>query len=66
MYLCVPCYCDTCLKSSALRVGMKILTQNTMSTGSLTSILFTSKMQVWTFWTFYFYLNRYYLVILDN
>jgi len=25
MCLCVPCYCDTCLKSSALRVGMKTL-----------------------------------------
>ena len=23
MYLCIPCYCDTCLKSSALRVGVK-------------------------------------------
>jgi len=25
MYLCVPCYSDACLKSSALRVGMKTL-----------------------------------------
>jgi len=25
MYLCVPCYCDACLKFSALRVGMKTL-----------------------------------------
>ena len=66
MYLYVVCYCDTCLKSSALRVGVKTLTQNTMSTGSLTPILFTSKMHVWTFWPFCFNLNRYYLVILDN
>jgi len=29
MYLCVPCYCDACLKSSALRVGVKTL-HNTM------------------------------------
>jgi len=25
MYLCVFCYCDACLKSSALRVGVKTL-----------------------------------------
>jgi len=25
MYLCIPCYCDACLKSSALRVGVKTL-----------------------------------------
>jgi len=25
MYLCAPCYCDACLKSSALRVWMKTL-----------------------------------------
>jgi len=25
MYLCVLCYCDACLKSSALRVGVKTL-----------------------------------------
>jgi len=25
MYLCVPCYCDACLKSGALRVGVKTL-----------------------------------------
>ena len=29
MYLCIPCYCDACLKSSALRVGVKTL-HNTM------------------------------------
>ena len=23
--LCIPCYCDACLQSSALRVGMKAL-----------------------------------------
>jgi len=23
MYFCIPCYCDACLKSSALRVGVK-------------------------------------------
>ena len=52
MYLCVLCYCDACLKSSALRVGSEDLIQYTMSTGSLTPILvlFTSKMKVWTFW----------------
>jgi len=25
VYLCIPCYCDACLKSSALRVGVKTL-----------------------------------------
>jgi len=25
MYLCVLCYCDACLKSSGLRVGVKTL-----------------------------------------
>jgi len=25
MYLRIPCYCDICLKSSALRVGVKTL-----------------------------------------
>jgi len=25
MYLHIPCYCDACLKSSALRVGVKTL-----------------------------------------
>jgi len=25
MYLCILCYCDACLKSSALRVGVKTL-----------------------------------------
>jgi len=25
MYLRIPCYCDACLKSSALRVGVKTL-----------------------------------------
>ena len=25
MHLCVPCYCDACLKSSTLRVEMKTL-----------------------------------------
>jgi len=25
MYLCIPCCCDACLKSSALRVGVKTL-----------------------------------------
>jgi len=25
MYLRIPCYCDACLKSSSLRVGMKTL-----------------------------------------
>ena len=25
MYLCIPCYCDACLNSSALRVGVKTL-----------------------------------------
>jgi len=25
MHLCVPCYCDACWKSSALRVGVKTL-----------------------------------------
>jgi len=25
MYLRIPCYCDACLKSSALHVGMKTL-----------------------------------------
>jgi len=25
MYLCIPCYCDARLKSSALRVGVKTL-----------------------------------------
>jgi len=24
-YLCISCYCETCLKSSALRVGVKTL-----------------------------------------
>jgi len=33
MYLCIPCYCDACLKSSALRVGVKTL-HNTMSVHS--------------------------------
>jgi len=52
MYLCVLCYCDACLKSSALRVGSEDLTQYTMLTGSSIPVLvlFTSKMQVWTFW----------------
>jgi len=50
MYLCVLCCCDACLKSSALRVGVKTL--YTMSTGSLILILvlFASKMQPWRFW----------------
>jgi len=30
MYLCIPCYCDARLKSSALRVGVKTL-DNTMT-----------------------------------
>jgi len=37
MYLCIPCYCDACLKSSAMRVGVKTLhnTQyNTIFTNS--------------------------------
>jgi len=25
MYMCVPCYCDACLKSSMLHVGVKTL-----------------------------------------
>jgi len=53
MYLCVLCYYDACLKSSALRVGVKtLLTKYAMSTGSLIPILvlFTSNIQVWTFW----------------
>ena len=33
MYLCVLCYCDTCLMSSALRVEVEDFTQYTMSTG---------------------------------
>ena len=58
-YLCVLCYCDVCFKFSALRVGVK-----TLSTGCLIPILvlFTSKMQVWTFCTYYFYVNRHCLV----
>jgi len=32
MYFCVPCYCDACLKSSALCVGMKTL-HNTLYQG---------------------------------
>jgi len=35
MYLCVPCYCDACLKSVALRVGVKTLHNTHMSAGSL-------------------------------
>ena len=52
MYLCVLCYCDACLKSGPLRVGMKILRNTHISTGSLIPILvlFTCKMQAWTFW----------------
>ena len=38
MHLCVPCYCDACLKSSALRVGMKTLTQYTIPGVANTSI----------------------------
>jgi len=52
MNLCVPSYCDACLKSGALRVGVKILDNTLMSTGSLIPILvlFTFKMQAQTFW----------------
>jgi len=25
MYLCIPCYCDACLKCSALRMGVEML-----------------------------------------
>jgi len=35
MYLFVPCYCDACLKPSALRVGVKTL-HNTLYQGSPT------------------------------
>jgi len=58
MYLCVLCYCDACLESRTLRVGVKTLL-------SLIPILvlLTSKMLVWTFWyIYYFYVNRHYLV----
>ena len=37
MYLCVVCYCDACLKSSALRVGVQDLKQYTTSTGTINS-----------------------------
>jgi len=52
MYLCALCYCDAHLKCNALRVEVIDFTQYTLSTGSLIPILvlFTSKMQVWTFW----------------
>jgi len=52
IYLCVLCYCDACLKSGALRVGVKTLHNTHVSTCSLIPILvlFTSKMQAWTFW----------------
>jgi len=29
MYLCVPCHCDACFKSSALRMGVKTLHNTT-------------------------------------
>ena len=69
MYLCVLCYCDTCLKSGALRVGVKTLHNTHMSTGSLIPILvlFTSKMKAWTFW--YILLlceSPIFAIILDN
>jgi len=62
MHLCVLCYCDACLESSALRVGVKILL-------SLIPIvvLLTSKMQVWTFWyILLLYESLLFGAILDN
>jgi len=52
MYLCVLCYCDACLESSALRVGVKTLHNIQFQLVVLIPILvlLTSKMQVWTFW----------------
>ena len=37
MYLCVPCYCDACLKSSALCLGMKTF-NNTIPGAANTSM----------------------------
>jgi len=65
MYLCVLCYCDASL-NSALHVGAKTLhnTQCQLVLSIPILVLFTSKMQVWTFWyiRYYFYVNRHYLV----
>ena len=45
MYLRVPCYCDACSKSSALRVGVKTLLNTIMHCGS-TKILHTGNLPV--------------------
>jgi len=37
MYLRIPCYCDACLNSSALRVGVKTLL-NTIQDASVDNI----------------------------
>ena len=39
MYLCIPCYCDACLKSNALRVGVKTLHNTMQSRWSATFVL---------------------------
>jgi len=37
MYLRIPCYCDACLNSSALRVGVKTLL-NTINAETLKTV----------------------------
>jgi len=50
MYWCVLRYCDACLKSCALRVGVHTLHNTQCQLVVPVLVLFSSKMQVWTFW----------------
>jgi len=63
MYLCVLCYCDACLKSSALRVGVKTLhnAQCQLVVYQFWYYLFP-RCKFGHFGTYYFYVNRHYLV----
>jgi len=39
MYLCFPCYCDACLNSSNLRVGLKTLLNTTIEHSRLQHVV---------------------------